>query len=44
MNTGIRNGMIQPYIDHVYNMGEIKEAIAYALNEHPQGKVVIRME
>lgn len=44
LNTGIRNGMIQPYIDHVYNMGEIKEAITYALNEHPKGKVVIRME
>ncbi len=43
LNKGIGEGRIRPHVDRVYDMCEIKEAIAYATGEHPQGKVVIRV-
>ena len=35
---------LKPHIDHIYMPNEAAEAIAYVLHEHPQGKVVFRME
>jgi NADPH:quinone reductase-like Zn-dependent oxidoreductase len=35
---------IRPFIDNVYSMQEVAEAIRYIITEHPQGKIVIRVQ
>lgn len=37
-------GKLTPYIDKIYSVGEIKEAIRYGVTEHPQGKVVLTVD
>lgn len=37
-------GNIKPLIDKVYAAKDIKEVVTYVVNEHPQGKVVIKMD
>lgn len=41
---GVAESKIKPMIDKVYSVKEIKEAITYVVNEHPQGKVVIKID
>lgn len=36
------DGGLTPYIDKIYPLSETKEAIAYLLDQHAQGKVVIQ--
>lgn len=37
-------GKIKPFIDKVYPIQDIEEAIRYVIETHPQGKVVINMD
>ena len=40
----VEAGKIVPVIDRSYPLNEVREAIRYVEEEHPQGKVVIRVE
>jgi len=37
-------GKIKPVIDRIYPLEETVDAFRYVLNDHPQGKVVVRIE
>ena len=44
LRNGAEAGTIKPQIDSVHSAGGIKKAIEYVVEEHPQGKVVLRMD
>jgi len=44
LKTLADEGKIKPYIDKVYSVYNVDEAIRYVIETHPQGKVVIDMD